>query len=374
MSRQCAAARDYITEEVGQVMELGIFMMPCHPPGKPLYQAYDEDAELLILADQLGYREAFIGEHGTMGWEPIPAPDQFIARIGPVTKQIRLGTGVVLMGQHHPANTANRLAQLDHLLKGRFIFGAGTGGITTDLELFGITGGADEVGQRMMRGLDLIIKFWTEEPPYDYPGEIWPIKVENIRPEVRLGWMHRPYQKPYPPIAVPGVGGNSRLLYTAGERGWWPMSTNFANARVLKMHWQQVAAGAAAAGRTADRQQWRVAREVFVADTSAEAHRYARTGSMARAWNDYFSILLPERSREVFCKNETMSTSEINVDYLIENNWIVGDPDEVTSKLRALNDELGGFGTLLMIAHDWDDPAAWRHSMELLAKEVMPRV
>lgn len=355
-------------------MQLGIFMMPCHPPGRPLHQIYDEDTELLILADSLGYREAFVGEHGSMLWEPIPAPDQFIARVGPQTKQITFGTGVVLMGQHHPANTANRLAQLDHLLKGRFIFGAGTGGISTDLEIHGITGGAEEVGRRMFRALELIIKFWTEEPPYDSPGDLWPIKMVGVRPEVGLGWMHKPYQKPYPPIAIPGVGGNSRLLYTAGERGWWPMSTNFAHARILKQHWQQVADGATAAGKVAARGQWRIARDIFVGETTAEARAFAREGAMGRTWNDYFSKLLPERSREVFCKTADMSTSDIDVDYLIDNVWLVGDPDEVARKLRALYDEVGGFGTLLMIAHDWDQPARWKRSMELLANEVMPRV
>lgn len=355
-------------------MDLGLFMMPLHPPGKPLAQTYDEDRELLVLADELGYTEAWIGEHGTMRWENIPAPDQFIARVFPETRRMRFGTGVVLMAQHHPANTANRIAQLDHLTRGRINFGAGTGGVTTDFEMHGIDGASDEPGRRMMRALDLILKFWTEEPPYDYPGDLWPVKVTGIRPEVGLGWMHKPYQQPHPPIAIPGVTARSRLLYTAGERGWWPLSTNFAHTRVLKSHWEQVAAGAAAGGRVADRRQWRISREIFVAETTAEARRFAREGAIGRAYREYFFHLLADRSKEVFFAHDDMTIADVTIDYLIDNVWIVGDPDEVAGRLRALDEEVGGFGVLLAIAHDWDEPARWRRSLELLAREVMPRL
>jgi alkanesulfonate monooxygenase SsuD/methylene tetrahydromethanopterin reductase-like flavin-dependent oxidoreductase (luciferase family) len=355
-------------------MELGIFMMPLHPPGRPAAVTYGEDVELLALADELGFREAWIGEHGTMQWENIPAPDQFIAYVAAQTRQLRFGTGVVMMAQHHPANTANRLAQLDHLTRGRIMFGAGTGGVTTDVELFGLNPTNDEIGRRMMRALDLIIKFWTEEPPYDYPGEYWPIKVTNIRPEIGLGWMHKPYQQPHPPVALPGVGARSRLLHTAGARGYLPLSTAFAHRRVLRGHWEQVEAGAVEAGRVADRRQWRIARDIFVGETTAEARRFASEGAMGRAFLDYWSHLLPERSREVFLPQEDTPLSTWNLDYVRDNVWLVGDPDEVARQIRHLYDEVGGFGTLLMIAHNWDDPDRWRRSMTLLATEVLPQL
>ena len=354
-------------------MELGIFMMPLHPPERRHADTYREDVELLTLAEQLGFVEGWIGEHGTMRWENIPAPDQFLAYVTARTERIRLGTGVVLMAQHHPANTANRLAQLDHLMRGRLNFGAGTGGVATDVEMFGLDPNSNEIGDRMMRALDLIIKFWTEEPPYDYPGDYWPIKT-SIRPESGLGWMHQPYQRPHPPIAIPGVGARSRLLYTAGQRGYWPMSTNFAHARVLEGHWAQVAEGAASVGRVPDRRQWRIARDIFVGETTAEARRFATEGAMGRAFHEYWTQLLPDRSREVFLASETTSLSEWTLDYVLDNVWIVGDPDEVARQLRALYHRVGGFGTLLMISHDWDDPVRWQRSMHLLATEVLPRL
>ncbi len=354
-------------------MKLGLFMMPLHPPSKPVAQCYEEDHELLVLADELGFSEAWIGEHATMAWENIPAPDQFIARVFPDTRQIRLGTGVVLMAQHHPANTANRIAQLDHLTRGRINFGAGVGRISTDLELFGIDPQLPEM--MLFRALEIILTLWTEDPPYDLPGQFWPIRVRNPVPEIGLGGPLKPYQKPQPPIALPGMGPQSRLLFTAGQRGWIPMSSNLVHARVLKANFEQVAKGAAQAGRTADRSAWRVCREIYVDDTNEAARAYARRGSLARGYTDYFFKMFARSSQnELWKASDEVATSDLTLDYMVDNMWLVGDPDEVARRIRELYERVGGFGHLLWVTHDWDDPRRWQNSMRLLATEVMPRV
>jgi alkanesulfonate monooxygenase SsuD/methylene tetrahydromethanopterin reductase-like flavin-dependent oxidoreductase (luciferase family) len=152
------------------------------------------------------------------------------------------------------------------------------------------------------------------------------------------------------------------------------LSTAFAHRRVLRGHWEQVEAGAAEARRTADRRQWRIARDIFVGETTAEARRFAREGAMGLAFREYWSRMLPERSREVFLEREDMSLSDWTLDYVLDNVWLVGDPDEVARQVRHLYDEVGGFGTLLMIGHNWDEPARWQRSVELLATEVLPRL
>jgi len=64
----------------------------------------------------------------------------------------------------------------------------------------------------------------------------------------------------------------------------------------------------------------------------------------------------------------------VNVDYLMDNLWIVGDPSECVDKIHQLYEESGGFGTLLSITADSDD-AAWDHeSLQLLMEQVAPRV
>ena len=104
-------------------MKYGIFMMPSHPPERNIYDSHQWDLDYLELVDGLGYDEAWIGEHFTAPWEPIPAPDIMIAQALMRTKRIKLATGAHLLPFHHPAELAHRVAYLDHLAQGRFMFG-----------------------------------------------------------------------------------------------------------------------------------------------------------------------------------------------------------------------------------------------------------
>ena len=115
-------------------MKLGTFMMPLHPPEKDYTLGFEEDIEFVVRADELGFTEAWIGQHHTLAWEPIPSNDVFIANVLPRTKNIRLGSGVSILPQHHPVNVAVRLAYLDHLSRGRINAGFGQGGVPTDWE------------------------------------------------------------------------------------------------------------------------------------------------------------------------------------------------------------------------------------------------
>ncbi len=110
-------------------MEYGLFMMPSHPPERSIYDAHQWDLDCLVLADELGYSEAWIGEHFTSPWEPIPSPDIMIAQALMRTKRIKLAPGAHLLPFHHPAELAHRVAYLDHLAQGRFMFGVGASGL-----------------------------------------------------------------------------------------------------------------------------------------------------------------------------------------------------------------------------------------------------
>jgi alkanesulfonate monooxygenase SsuD/methylene tetrahydromethanopterin reductase-like flavin-dependent oxidoreductase (luciferase family) len=347
-------------------MELGLFMMPLHPPARPLADTLDEDLELLVAADRLGYTEAWIGEHQTLAWEPIPAPDIFIGKALALTQHIRLGPGVVLLQQHHPAMVANRIALLDHLSRGRINFG-----ILLDID--GVRGDHQAMWQEC---IELVLKLWASDPPFHHAGKYWRVGIRKPRLEIGLGVIPRPYQKPHPPIGVAGVTPNSASHHYAGARGWYPLSINFAAPPTLRAHWANYAGGAARAGRTPDRRVWRIARDIFVAETTAEARTYALNGAMARGFRQW---LLPQydgapERLAVFKRDPAMPDADVNVEYLVDNVWIVGDPDECARRLRALHDEVGGFGVLLALTHDWDDKARWLRSMALLAQEVLPRL
>ncbi len=161
----------------------------------------------------------------------------------------------------------------------------------------------------------------------------------------------------------------------AVERGYIPMSINFVPPRILKTHWEGVETGARRAGRVADRTTWRIARDVYVADTDARARREAIGGTLGRDDRDYFLRLLPKlRGFDMLKVDPTMPDPEVTLEYLCDNIWIVGSPDTVARKLATLSDDVSGFGTLLVIAHEWTPRGAWERSMRLLAEEVVPRL
>jgi alkanesulfonate monooxygenase SsuD/methylene tetrahydromethanopterin reductase-like flavin-dependent oxidoreductase (luciferase family) len=161
----------------------------------------------------------------------------------------------------------------------------------------------------------------------------------------------------------------------AGEHDWIPMSINFVPAAILSGHWDAYAASATAAGNQPDRANWRIARDILIADTNEEARRLALGGVLARDWRDYFIPLLNKSKLLKLTKvDPQMSDDAVTLEYLCDNVWIVGDIETVTAKLRRLYGDVGGFGTLLAIGHEWDPRNEWLRSMTLLANEVVPRL
>ena len=147
-----------------QPIRHGMFIMPFHPPEKPAAQCYDEDLELIVRAEELGFSEFWIGEHHTMKYENIVMPEIFIARALGETKTIRMGPAPVCVQQHHPAHVAGRLAFLDHLSKGRLNLCFCAGSVTTDQELFGCD--PKLAAEMVDEAVDTILYLWSHEPPY----------------------------------------------------------------------------------------------------------------------------------------------------------------------------------------------------------------
>ena len=70
-----------------------------------------------------------------------------------------------------------------------------------------------------------------------------------------------------------------------------------------------------------------------------------------------------------------LPNSALTPEYMLENFWIVGDPDECARKIRDLYTDTGGFGTLLVLCHDWgNDRAKGLRSLELLSTATLPQL
>ena len=191
-------------------MRLGMFMMPVHPPGRSLSDTLAEDTAKSILADQLGYDELWMGEHFSATTEPFPSPLMFLAGLVPQTKNLTFGTAVINLPNHHPAIVAGEAAQFDHMSGGRFLFGVGSGGLASDFELFKIDPATRQ--RAFMESIDMILRIWAQDPPYDIQGEFWNVQIKKaIMPELGVGFMPKPLQKPHPPIHISIASPDSAL-------------------------------------------------------------------------------------------------------------------------------------------------------------------
>ena len=186
--------------------------------------------------------------------------------------------------------------------------------------------------------------------------------------------MPKPYQQPHPPIAVAGMSPYPFFVKEAARRGWMAISANFIPAASVATHWQRFSEGCAEAGVEPDGERWHVARTVLVTETDAEAKAYlARPESAVRYYFYYLSALMKKAGFAQIMKGlEQFSDDELTVDWALDNIVIAGSPETVAEKLLAVREQVGPFGTLVLTGLDWDDPALWKRSMELTAKEVMP--
>jgi alkanesulfonate monooxygenase SsuD/methylene tetrahydromethanopterin reductase-like flavin-dependent oxidoreductase (luciferase family) len=355
-------------------MEIGYFTMPSHPPEQGLKAGHDWDLEVMRWLDELGYLEAWVGEHHTAPWEPHPAPDLLIVEALRATKRLRLGPGGFLLPYHHPAELANRVAMLDHLSEGRLNFGVAASALPSDWAMYNVDGMSGQNREMTREALEIILRLWSEDAPFIHKGKYWTV----TKPETMLGSLRphlKPLQLPHPPIGVAGLSKNSDTLKLAGERGFIPMSLNL-NPGYVASHWDSVEAGAARTGRKPDRRTWRMVREVFVADSDAEAWRLSVDDMMGRMMGEYLLPLLAAFGFKEYLKHAPdVADVDVTPEYCARHNWLIGSPATVAEKIERIHHEVGGFGVLLVFGFDYShNPEAWRHSLRLLAEEVLPRV
>jgi alkanesulfonate monooxygenase SsuD/methylene tetrahydromethanopterin reductase-like flavin-dependent oxidoreductase (luciferase family) len=357
-------------------MKLGMFMMPIHPPGRDISETLREDREAVLLADRLGYSEAYVGEHVTDAAENITSSMIFLASLAAETKQIRLGTGTINLPNSHPAAVAAQAAMLDHLLQGRFIMGISPGGLMSDAEVFGNFGA--NRNEMFVEGINTVLKIWASDPPYDIEGKYWKVSVgKTMIPEIGQGFIMKPFQKPHPLIVGTAVAPHSQGVTEMAKRGWQPISANFLMPEWVKSHWPKYVEGRTAVGATATPAEWRVAKSIFVADDEATARRYALTAE--GPYHFYFKQLVRKLvgaggRGNLFKTDPDMPNEAITPDYVTQKLVIAGTVDSVVEQLLAFREQVGDFGTLLYACHDWLDPALGKRSMQLMAEQVMPRV
>ena len=356
-------------------MKLGTFMMPLHPPGRIATETLAEDREAILLADALGYVEAYVGEHVTDLSENVTSSLMFLASLAHETKNIVLGSGTLNLPNTHPAAVAAQVAMLDHMLKGRFIMGISPGGLMSDAEVFGNY--QKNRNAMFVESIDMVLKIWESEGPLDLQGEFFKVSTRlTAIPEIGQGLILKPYQRPHPRIVGTAVAPHSQGVAEMAKRGWQPISANFLLPQWVKSHWPKYVEGRAAVGAVANTSEWRVAKSIFVADDEKTAQRYGKGAE--GPYHFYFKQLtrklLGGGRGNLFKLDPAQPDSEITPDHVTDKLVIAGGVDSVVEQLLGFREQVGDFGTLLYACHDWVDPALSKRSMQLMAEQVMPRV
>ena len=359
-------------------MRLGYFSMPLHPLGRSWSETLKEDRDAVILADRLGFHDAFIGEHLTDKYENITNSLLFLATLISDTEQIRLATGTTNLSQQHPVLVAANSAMFDHLSGGRFILGVSPGALPSDAEVLGIL---DEDRNKMFaEAIDVITAIWESEPPYklDLPDNRFKVTTEStIDLDLGVGVLPKPLQFPRPEIVGTVVAPFSKGVIAMGRRDFHPLSANFLLPQWVATHWPNYVQGKEAVAVTASPEEWRVARTIFVTDDPKIAESYGRDDESS-PYRFYYSQMLTKMKKigrlGLFKTHLEQPDDEITVDYLLDKLVITGTPESVTEQVLAFREETGDFGELVYAGLDWVDVSLGRRSMELMAQKVMPDV
>ena len=334
-------------------MKFGIFLAPFHRPGENPALAIERDAALIEELDRLGYDEAWIGEHHSVGWEFVPDPALFAAHLAARTRRIRLGTGVVSLPYHHPLMVADRMMFLDHLTRGRALFGVGPGALASDAYMMGIDPSAQRA--RMAESLEAILRLLDGER----------VTMETDWFTLRDAHLQlAPYGERRLPVAV------AHSLSPAGPRTAGRFGTGMLSVATaapggvgsLANAWGWAEEAAAASGASIDRGEWRVTVYFHLADSREEA--IAQTAEACIAYNRGYTGALGVRFGE----------GEDTIEAMVERGGaIVGTPDDAIEGVERLLEVSGGFGGLLCSMREFATTEQTRRSFELFARYVMPR-
>jgi limonene 1,2-monooxygenase len=340
-------------------VQYGIFLAPFHPVGQNPTLALERDLDLIVHLDRLGYDEAWIGEHHSAGYEIIASPEVFIGVAAERTRRIRLGTGVSSLPYHHPLMLADRMVLLDHLTGGRVMLGVGPGALPSDAFMMGI-----EVARQrdmMEEALDAILQLLRSDEPVSYETDWFTLRDARLQ--------LRPLQRPHFEVAVAAQVSPAGPR-AAGRFGCGLLSigaTSVGGFDALGYHWDVVEERAAQFGQVADRSAWRLVGPMHIAETREQAIADVSFG--LAEWIDYF-----QRVAALPLAPDTDNHADL-VDAMNASGFaVIGTPDDAVVQVRRLAEQSKGFGTFLLMAHEWADRPQTLRSYELFSRYVMPEV
>lgn len=338
-------------------MRFGIFLAPFHAPtGQNPTYALQRDLQVVQWLDELGYDEAWIGEHHSCGTEIIAEPLLFMAYAAAQTRHIKLGTGVLSLPYHNPLWVADRIILLDHLTRGRCMLGLGPGALPTDAAMIGID--PSEQRDALAEDVDVLMHLLRSDEPISKQTKRY--NLVDARCQLR------PYSDLDIAIAAIASPSGPRI---AGKHGLSLLSigaTMKIGVDMLALHWDVAEELAAEHGQTVSRDDWRLVGPMHIAETREQAKKDVEYG--IEAWFDYL-----QHTAAAPQFHPLGDTLQERIDWVNDTGvGVIGTPEDAVNQIEHLAKQAGGFGVYLMMAHDWVRPDAMRRHYELFAQHVMP--
>jgi len=337
-----------------QQLRFGVFLGPHHPLNENPTLALERDLQLIELLDHLDFDEAWVGEHHSGGFEIISAPEIFIAAAAERTKYIRLGTGVKSLPFYHPFLVADELVQLDHMTRGRVMFGAGPGALPTDAYQMGID--PKDQRRRMDEALNAIVPLMKGET---VSLETDWFTLKNARLQLDS------YSKPMMELAVTSIKSPAGAI-SAGKFGAGLLVLGGMSDEALKIqssNWEVCQETAKSNDQMVGRNKWRITVMTHLSDTLDQAKDDLKFG--LQKWVDYSHNVLPN--------SPFPNSIEDPINYGIENKiLLIGTPEDAIREIERIDEITGGFGVFLMFANNFVPWEAAKKSYELMARYVIP--
>ena len=336
-------------------MKFGIFLAPFHRVGENPTLALRRDMRLIELLDDLGYDEAWIGEHHSFGREIIADPVVFMAAAAERTRRIKLGTGVLSLPYHHPLMVADRMVQLDHMTEGRVMLGVGPGALTSDAHMMGIP--TVEQRRRMGESLDAIMQLLRRDGLVTMKTDWFELKDAQLH--------LASYSDPHLPVAVAASFTPAGPM-AAGKHGVGLLSVAGVDNAGFERTWGWAEEAAQESGRTISRDNWKVVVPIHVSDSRKQALEELKEGYALRAYAG--------DARNPGAAGPGLFGGAGGLEAQAENGTaLIGSPDDVAQAIERIIERSGGIGGILGLAHEWASTAATNRSYELFARYVAPR-
>jgi alkanesulfonate monooxygenase SsuD/methylene tetrahydromethanopterin reductase-like flavin-dependent oxidoreductase (luciferase family) len=344
-------------------MEFGVFDWIDTRPA-PLHQIYEERLQLLEVADRAGFYCYHLAEHHFGPISNVPSPGLFLSAVAQRTRRIHFGPLCYLLPLYQPARLIEEICMLDHLSGGRLEVGVGRGIVPFELTYAGVD--PNKSHDMFEEALRVIVAGLTSET-LTHDGEYYHYRETPMQ--------LRPLQKPHPPFWYPTHSPES--VAKIGARGMNVITVG-PDARIRELagiyheQWDKHRSDPERLNRQVTAPFFGVTKQVFLADTDAEAERIARPAY--EAWRLNITALF----RRVLGDNLPSQQSGMFGDYDSAvgggGGLLVGSPTTVGARLERTVASSGA--NYLMCSFHWGalTHAEALHSLELFADELMPKL